>query len=270
MPTTTTALRPDMTRSRPAWRVPAPRDVVVKGERIRYFEQGEGAPLVLMHGFSGSAQFEWGRVIDDLSRSHRVIAPQCIGFAPSAQPDISYSTAALVEHLAAFFATLDLTDITLLGESFGGWLVGSYAVAAARASSALPPIARLIVVGGALGKFRFPEPDTPGFFHDAVAKEAEAMMLVEPQYDNDRTREAILRDSGLAKAELDDAAMAQIRVPTLLIWGDRDELIPLEHGHAAARAIPGARLVVLNDIGHIPSVECPAEFARLVDEFASQ
>jgi pimeloyl-ACP methyl ester carboxylesterase len=270
MPTTASTLRPDMTRARPAWRMPAPRDLVVKGERIRYFEQGDGAPLVLMHGFSGSAQFEWGRVIDDLSRNHRVIAPQCVGFAPSAQPDITYSTAALVDHLGALFAALDLTGITLLGESFGGWLVGSYAVAAAQAGASLPPIARLIVVDGALGRFKWPEPGAKDFFHDAVAKEVEAMMRVEPPYDNDRTRQAIIRDSGLAKAELNDAAMAQIRVPTLLIWGDRDELIPLEHGHAAARAIPGARLVVLNDIGHIPSVECPAEFARVVDEFASQ
>jgi hypothetical protein len=111
MPTTASSLRPDMTRDRPAWRMPAPRDLVVKGERIRYFEQGDGAPLVLMHGFSGSAQFEWGRVIDDLSRNHRVIAPQCVGFAPSAQPDITYSTAALVDHLGAVFAALDLTGI---------------------------------------------------------------------------------------------------------------------------------------------------------------
>ena len=270
MPTSTITLRPDMSLARPPWRMPAPRDVVVKGQRLRYFEQGDGAPLVLMHGFSGSAQLEWGRVIDDLSRNHRVIAPQCIGFAPSAQPDISYTTAALVDHLGAFFTALDLTDITLLGESFGGWLVGSYAVAAAQAGTSLPPIARLIVVGGALGKFKWPGPDAKDIFHDVVAKEVAAMMLVEPQYDNDRTRAAILRDSGLAKAELNDAAMAQICAPTLLIWGERDELIPLEHGHAAARAIPGARLVVLNDIGHIPSVECPAEFARLVDEFAVQ
>ncbi len=270
MTTNTITLRPDMSRTRPAWRMPAPRDITVKGQRIRYFEQGDGAPLVLMHGFSGSAQFEWGRVIDDLSRNHRVIALQCVGFAPSAQPDITYSTAALVEHLGAFFLALDLTDITLLGESFGGWLVGSYAVAAAQPRSPFPPINRLIVVGGALGKFKFPKPDTRGFFHDVVAKEAEAMLLIEPQFDNDRTRDAILRDSGLAKAELNDAAMAQIRVPTLLIWGDRDELIPLEHGHAAARAISGSRLVVLNDIGHIPSVECPAEFARLVGEFAAR
>jgi hypothetical protein len=101
MLTTTTTLRPDISRSRAAWRMPTPSDVVVKGERIRYFEQGEGAPLVLMH-------------------------------------------------------------------------VGSYAVATARASSTLPPISRLIVVAGAVGKFKFPEPETRGFFHDVVAKEVEA------------------------------------------------------------------------------------------------
>ena len=99
-----TLIRPDMTAARPDWAMPPERDVTVHGHRIRYWEKGAGRPLVLMHGFSGSATFEWGRVIDALAAHHRVIVPQCIGFAPSEQPDLVYSTDTLVRHLGGFFA----------------------------------------------------------------------------------------------------------------------------------------------------------------------
>lgn len=263
-----TTIVPDMRSRRPHWQMPEPRDVEVLGHRIRYWEKGEGRPLVLAHGFSGSAPFEWGRVFDALARKHRVIAPQCIGFAPSEQPDIAYTTAALTDHLGAFFAALDLSDITLVGESFGGWLVGSYAVRFA--ANSLPPIRRLVIVGGAVGQLQPYAPDAQGFYHAEVAAEVEAWMGPPPVADeNDPTRMAIFRDSGLAIGELDADQLARIAVPTLLLWGDRDELIPLKVGETALRAIPGARLVVLHDVGHIPSVECPHEFVAVLNEFCS-
>ncbi|MFI4935877.1 MAG: alpha/beta fold hydrolase [Caulobacterales bacterium] len=261
-----TRIRPDMAAPRPPWRMPEPRDVAVKGHRIRYWEKGEGRPLVLAHGFSGSAPFEWGRVIDALAQRCRVIAPQCVGFAPSEQPDIDYSTDALVGRLGGFFEALGLADIVLLGESFGGWLVGSYAVRAA--ALGLPPIAKLAIVGGPVGKFKTPAPETSGFYHAAVAREVEAWLATQPQFDNDGTREKIVKASGLRTGELSLEAVSAIAAPTLLIWGDKDALIPLSIGEAALGAIPDARLVVFEDIGHIPSVECPTEFVQAVSAFA--
>ena len=267
MTTSITRIRPEMTAPRPDWRMPEPRDVSARGHRIRYWDKGEGRPLVLVHGFSGSAAFEWGRVFDTLAKNRRVIALQCIGFAPGEQPDIVYSTAALTDHLGAFFTALNLRDITLVGESFGGWLVASYAVRAA--AGAVPAIARLGVVGGPIGPVRFPAQDARGFFHDAVQREADGWMTDAIFNANNETRMRIVRDSGLAKAELDEAAARSIAVPTLLIWGDKDELIPLAIGERALQWIKGSRLVVFEDIGHIPSIECPAAFARVVEEFAA-
>jgi pimeloyl-ACP methyl ester carboxylesterase len=259
------AVTPDIGVTRPEWRMPPERDVTVQGHRIRYWEKGEGRPLVLMHGFSGSAMFEWGRVIDDLARRYRVIALQCVGFAPSEQPDIVYSTDALVTHLGGFFEALGLTDIILLGESFGGWLVGSYAVRATGLGQ--PPIAKLIIVGGPVGQLRMPKPETEGFVHKVVADEVAALLAREPAFDNDGPRARIIEASGLTKAELSLEAVSTIAVPTLLLWGDKDALIPLDVGEATLRAIPDARLVVFKDIGHIPSVECPAEFVQAVLAF---
>jgi 2-hydroxy-6-oxonona-2,4-dienedioate hydrolase len=263
-----TRIRPDMSLPRPAWRMPEPRDVTVLGHRMRYWEKGSGRPLVLVHGFSGSASFEWGRVFDALATRFRVIAPQVIGFAPGEQPEIAYTTDALVSHLGGFFAALGLSDIVLLGESFGGWLAGSYAVRAA--GLGLPPIAKLVVVGGPIGQMRFPAQNVRGFFHDEVQREADAWMTDAIFNANNGTRMMIVRDSGLTKAELDEAAVETIAVPVLLLWGDKDELIPLEIGERALGWIADARLTVFEDIGHIPSIECPVEFVRVVSSFCEE
>jgi len=97
------------------WRMPPVREVDVLGHRIAYYERGEGPPLVLAHGFSGSAYFEWGRVFDLLAERHRVVAPQLVGFLPSEQPDIVYSTDAQLAHLSGFLEALKLTGCTLAG-----------------------------------------------------------------------------------------------------------------------------------------------------------
>jgi 4,5:9,10-diseco-3-hydroxy-5,9,17-trioxoandrosta-1(10),2-diene-4-oate hydrolase len=246
--------------------MPPPKDIEVLGHRVRYWEAGEGDPIVLVHGFSGSAPFEWAPVIPGLAERNRVIALQVIGFAPSEQPDIAYTTEALVRHLGAFMHALKLENITLVGESFGGWHVAAYAVHAARFGQ--PAIARLALVGGAVCVKKFPGPEAKGFVDPEWQAAADALPAAMRAV-NDPTRAAIMRDSGLSTDDPTREQLASIAVPTLLLWGARDELIPLDCGEDAARLIPRARLVVLDNVGHIPSVEAAGDFVRVVSHFAN-
>jgi pimeloyl-ACP methyl ester carboxylesterase len=261
-------VKPDMNAPRPGWQMPEERAVSVMRHRIAYWEKGAGKPLVLMHGFSGSGPFEWGRVIDALAaRGHRVIALQCIGFAPSETPDIVYSTKALTDHLGGFFTALGLgDDITLVGESFGGWLVGEYAVRAAKGE--VPAIAKLVIVGGPIGKMQGGNRNAEGFVHQAVKDEFAAWSATYAWPNHEPVKLKIMEASGLTKGELDQAAVAQLRIPVLLLWGDKDALIPLATAERALGWISNARLTVFEGIGHIPSVECPNEFVAAVDAFA--
>jgi pimeloyl-ACP methyl ester carboxylesterase len=247
--------------------MPPPKDIQVLGHRIRYWEAGEGDPIVLVHGFSGSAPFEWAPVFPGLARRNRVIALQVIGFEPSEQPEIAYTTEALVRHLGGFMRALRLENVTLVGESFGGWHVAAYAVYAAGFGQ--PAIARLVVVGGAVCVKKFPTPDARGFVDREWQAAAEAHALSLPPGTNDVTRNAIARDSGLTRNDPGPSALARIAVPTLLLWGDRDELIPLACGEEAASLIPHSRLVVFKNVGHIPSIEATEDFVRIVSEFAN-
>ena len=250
----------------PHWRLPDPRAIQVLGHRIHYWDAGQGDPIVLIHGFSGSAVFEWGPVFEPLARRHRVVALQVIGFAPSEQPDIAYTTETLVNHLGEFMRALGLENVTLLGESFGGWHAAAYAAKAAAARQ--PPIAKLVLAGGAICVKGMPAPNARGFVSAELQAEADAFSAAFPS-SNDSTKLLIARDSGLLRRDPSREELAAIAVPTLLLWGEQDELIPLACGEDAASLIPDAKLVVLPNVGHIPSIEAPGEFVRVVSEFAS-
>lgn len=255
------------------WRMPPQREAEVLGRRIVYYEQGEGPPLVLAHGFSGSAPFEWGRVFDLLAERHRVVAPQLVGFLPSEQPDIAYTTDAQLAHLSGFLEALGLAGCTLAGESYGGWLVAAYAARAAEPGSSLTRVARYAILCGAVGVIRTaqtpppprPPPDTP--LWRAIVKRLPALNPHDAA--NNVTRERIFAASDLGKGWPDAAALGRIATPTLLLWGEDDELVPVRHGRAAAAAIPGSQLVVLPGVGHIPSIDAPRDFVRILTDFAA-
>ncbi|HLZ83394.1 MAG TPA: alpha/beta hydrolase [Caulobacteraceae bacterium] len=255
------------------WRMPPLREVGVLGCRIAYYEKGEGPPLVLAHGFSGSACFEWGRVFDLLAERHRVVAPQLVGFLPSEQPDIAYSTDAQLAHLSRFLEALDITGCTLAGESYGGWLVAAYAARAAEPGGALARVSRYAILCGAVGVIRTtatppparPPPETP-LWRAIVPRLPE---LNPHDVANNWARERIFAASDLGRGWPDAAALARIDTPTLLLWGEADELVPVRYGRAAAAAIPGSQLVVLPGVGHIPSIEAPRDFVRILTDFAA-
>ncbi len=256
----------------PDWRMPPLREVQVLGRSIAYYEQGQGPALVLAHGFSGSAYFEWGRVFDLLAERHRVVAPQLIGFLPSEQADMAYSTDAQLAHLSGFLEALDLGGCTLAGESYGGWLVAAYAARAA-AGSTLARVDRYAILAGAVGLVRTaqtpqparPPPQTP-LWRAIVRRLPE---LNPHDAANNWARQRIFADSDFARGWPDAVALAKIGAPTLLLWGDKDDLVPVRLGQAAAEAIPGSQLVVLPKIGHIPSIETPRDFVRVLTDFAA-
>ena len=256
------------------WRMPPAREVSVLGRRIAYYEAGEGPPLALAHGFSGSAPFEWGRVFHLLAERCRVVAPQLVGFLPSEQADIAYSTDDQLTHLSGFLETLDLAGCTLAGESYGGWLVAAYAARAAEPGSHLARVDRYAILCGAVG-IAIPRgeappaprepPDTP-LWRAIVARLPE---LNPHDVANNWVRARILAASDLGRGWPDATALGRIDRPTLLLWGEDDDLVPVRYGRAAAAAIPGSQLVVLPGVGHIPSIDAPRDFVRLLTAFAA-
>jgi pimeloyl-ACP methyl ester carboxylesterase len=249
------------------WSLPALRTVKVKGQDIAYYEQGSGPPLVLVHGLSGSAGLEWGRVIGPLSRRFRVIAPYQIGFGPSAQPDLPYDAATFVDYLGAFLAAVGAGRPILAGESFGGWVVSNYARALAVRPD-LAPIGHLVIVDGAVG--RLPSdtvsPTAPSINDAALLAQALAFKSTLPAADNARTTARI--NAAMLAGDVQGRELARPGLPVTIIWGDADQLIPPALGRRLAEQIPRSRLVMVPGCGHIPSIEQPQAFIDALNALA--
>lgn len=257
------------------WDLPPLRSVTVNGHRLSYYELGKGPPLLLAHGMSGSAAFEWGRVIGPLSRRYRVVAPYQVGFSPSDQPDLPYDAATFVDHLGGMIEALGMERPVIAGESFGGWVVTQYALRQGGRTawgSPLPPISRLVIVDGAV-RVR-PRPPTsppakepPSINDPSIGARAFARFSREFAADNSLAKGRVM-NGVIVREAVGPEALKRLRVPALLVWGDADQLIPLEDGRSFAAEIPGARLEVIGNCGHIPPVEQPAAFIRAIEGFA--
>lgn len=251
------------------WRLPKLRRIRVHDQYIAYYETGSGPPLVLIHGGSGSPALEWGRVMMPLSRRFRVIAPYLIGFGPSEQPELPYDAETFVDYLGGFLNARAANGATLVGESMGGWVVGHYALRQGQTSSSgqsLPRISHLVFVDGAVQV----HPGDGGGAQDsinspAVAKLAHDFYVTQPKVDNG----IVLRALGphMLAQQVSDDQLRRITTPTLVIWGREDKILPLKDGRHLADQIPGARIVIIDDSGHLTPVEQPRAFLAALNGF---
>jgi len=232
--------------------------------RVHWVEAGAGdQTVVLLHGLSGSSRW-WQRNIPALAGSRRVVVPDVIGFGRSRAPGRLPSLPALAESFGEWIATLGAGAIDLVGHSMGGQLAIHLA---ARQPEA---IRRLVLVDAA-----------------GIPRERTARNLVRFAYEaappgrwgDPRFLPVIWRDAlvagpftvlrGLRHVLQDDVRplLPRITSPTLLVWGARDGLVPLEHGRAMRQAIPGSRLLVIQRAYHNCMVDRPEEFNDAVVRF---
>ena len=269
--------------------LPPVKTVKVFGQKIVYYEAGSGPTLVLVHGFASQARFDWGRVIVPLSKHHHVIAMDQIGFGRSEKPFIDYSVQTYVDFLGEFLRTLKVEKFDLAGESLGGWIVANYTIQALDAGNtgkyALPKPSKLILedaaghtdpfkAGGSVGKI----PIT-GTIQDAggVAIVFYDKSLITPEFvranfamkleANDGMTERLLTANPKLASEVVAGKLDRITIPTLVVWGENDQLVPLDDGKDYAAKIPNARLVIVPECGHAASLEKPKEFLAAVDGF---
>ena len=268
----------------------------VFGTRIRYHELGRprvGRPtLVLLHGLGGTGMGDWGRVAPLLAETHHVITVDQLGFGESDKPFVTYSIQLWVDVLGELLRGLKLGDFALAGESLGGWIAAQYTLQALRgqaagASFVLPKPSRLILCNAAGLRSaamepadalqRVPPSPTLAFQKEQMAKIFRAdsftgdegvrgsmgFMLANP---GSYAVRSFAGNPGKVNETLDDQ-LSGITIPTLVVWGEHDGLIPLAAGRRYAEGIPGATLAVIPGAGHVTMVEAPEAFMAVVKPF---
>src|SRR5271166_3773575 len=249
------------------------------GTTIRYYDVGSGPTLVLIHGIGGHAD-DWAFCLDALARSHRVIALDLPGFGRSGKPHIRYTIAGFVEMFERFLRTLNMERATLVGHSLGGWIAASYALNFPQQVDKLV----LVDAAGVWGDMTELPVDlhvsTLAHMRDIFQflfydKRLAADSLIELAYSQHLERNdgytihSILQNTSDGREWLDkDERISALSVPTLILWGENDALIPLTIGRRMHELLPGSKLAIIPQCGHLPNLEKPAELVRHILAFA--
>ena len=225
-------------RSRPAARERAPephgyevRYHTVHGYRRAFVHAGEGPALLFIHGIGDSSE-TWSRVLPILARDHTVIAPDLLGHGRSDKPHADYSVAAYANGMRDLLGVLGVDRVTVVGHSLGGGVAMQFAY----------------VLKTDLGR----DADDMMRVFDALPDASARLAFV-------RTLRAVVDFRGQVVTMLDRCYLTR-GMPTLLIWGERDAVIPYEHARMAHAAMPGSRLVTFESAGHFPHHSDPRRF----------
>ncbi len=276
-------------------RVPRALTVHALGIDTFYLDAGEGPPVVLLHGL-GATNASMLPTLGDLSRDHRVLAPDLPGFGDSGKPIRRYHAAFFARWLVAFLDAVGVQRAHVVGNSMGGRAAIEVALRAPervdrlvlfapsmafRRFRAFTPIVRLLaaemavlplvvpratVLRGLHRMFARPE-RVPDPWHQAAVDEFIRVFAT--------PRGRIAFFSALRQIYLEEAHGARgfwerlrgLSRPALFLWGDSDRLVPASFARHVTAAVPQARSVILEDCGHVPQFEHPERTHRLVREF---
>jgi pimeloyl-ACP methyl ester carboxylesterase len=275
--------------------LPRQEHITLHGHRISYRVAGKGPVVLLIHGIAGCAE-QWDQVMPLLAERYTVLAPDLLGHGQSAKPRGDYSLGAYAASVRDLLLALGHRRATVVGHSLGGGVAMQFAyeyppfaerlvlvssgglghevhllLRAATLPGAelvLPLIAheRLHRLGGAVGQMvgklgLRAGPDLAemargyGSLADAGARQAFIHSL-----------RAVLDITGQRVSATDRLYLGAL-LPSLIIWGSRDPLIPVDHATVAHRGLPDSRLEVFEDVGHFPQLHTPARFAQTLIDF---
>jgi pimeloyl-ACP methyl ester carboxylesterase len=237
------------------------RYIEVEGTRVRYLEAGTGnpgPPLVMLHGYRAGADYWFPHPLPALAREHHVIALDLPGYGYSGGL-AEYGLLAYAAFLSAFLDALGFKSVNLLGHSMGAQ------VAIAMAARQPDLVNKLVLVDSAGLPRVEPYWQVPiRMLGDASARHVRLLPLMMRL-----GARAVAGREGLKMLQKEHVSnvLKSLTMPTLIVWGSRDRVIPLEHGALMARHIPNARLAVIRNAGHMPFYQKPHEFNRLVLAF---
>ena len=272
-----------------------PSEVELHGQRVTYHRKGEGPPIVLVHGITSSSR-TWRAVFDGLAERYTVIAPDLLGHGRSAKPRGDYSLGAYASGVRDLLAVLGIPKVTVVGHSLGGGIAMQFAyqfpdrldrlvlvdsgglgqeVNVVLRAATLPgaelvlpfmfgPVTRSVgrTAGRVLGRLGMrADANVRGIAEglDSLADAAARRAFV-------HTARSVIDPRG-QRVDARDRLYLSAGVPTLLIWGDRDRIIPLRHGEEAHELMPHSRLEVFAGAGHFPFNDDPERFVAVLSEF---
>jgi pimeloyl-ACP methyl ester carboxylesterase len=274
----------------------AAEQVSIYGQRVSYRRGGAGPVLLLLHGIGDSSR-AWIPAMRLLQRSYTVLAPDLPGHGNSSNPLGDYSLGSHASSIRDLLHVLSIERVTVVGQSFGGGVAMQFAyqfpsqcerlvlVDAGGLGREVTWILRLATVPAAEYVMPVLFPALARRWGDPVArflrdwgignaKAAEVWRSYRSLTDRGnrvafvRTARAVIDPGGQSVSAVTRLCLVA-QMPTLIVWGGQDKVIPLVHAFQAHEAIPNSRLEVIQGVGHNPHMEDPARFAEILEDFVS-
>ncbi len=276
-------------------RATACEEVLLHGHRVSFRRAGEGPAIVLIHGITGSSQ-TWQEVIPPLAEHYTVIAPDLLGHGESAKPRGDYSLGAYASGVRDLLIALDIERATVVGHSLGGGVAMQFAyqfperierlglvssgglgqeVSMLLRSATLPGAEYVLPLlcaeplrnaGASAARLLGRVGLRPGPDLEEMARGFASLGDLETRQAFIHTVRAIM-DIGGQRVSARDRLYLAAEVPTLLIWGMRDRMIPSDHGRTAHESMPGSRFLLYEKAGHFPHRDEPLRFAADLLDF---
>jgi len=275
----------------------APDKVVLHGQELSYVDSGSGPVVLFIHGILGS-QRQWAHLVDKIDGDHRVVVPDLFGHGDSAKPTGDYSLSAHAATLRDLLDHLEIERVTLVGHSLGGGIAmqffylfpdrvdrlvlvssgglgrevnlvlrsatlpGAEQVLSVIASA--PVLEKVEAVGRGAQRIGW----KPGADIGAIWRGFTSLGDRESRRAFLATTRAVI-DFGGQSISAHDHLGDVVPVPTLIVWGSRDRMIPAWHALSAQRALPGCQVELFEGAGHFPHLDDPERFACVLRDFMS-
>lgn len=274
------------------------RTVRIHGHRRAFVIAGEGPALLAIHGI-GHDHRTWLPALPALAKNFTVIAPDLLGHGSSDKPRADYSMGGFANGMRDLLTVLGISRATVMGNSLGGGVAMQFAyqfpertervimVAAGGLGKSVNPLLKTLSLPGAdsvvalatapglrqvvtramLGLKHAGVPYTQDFagladvYNNLADPGARRAFL--------HTLRGVIDRRGQAISMIDRAYLAR-DMPTMIVWGEKDAVIPVKHAWAAAQLLPGCRFEVLRDAGHMPQEDAPRRFAEVVTKFVAE
>ncbi|HET7113158.1 MAG TPA: alpha/beta fold hydrolase, partial [Pyrinomonadaceae bacterium] len=249
------------------------------GVRLRYAHQGDpgGEPIIMLHGYTDS-WVSYSTVLPLLDRKYRVYILDQRGHGESDRPTGAYSLQTFAADVVAFMDVMNINQATIVGHSMGSFVAQHVAVAAPER------VKRLVLSGSAttirnavvtdlqreVNALKDPIPEKfvrdfqVGMAFQPLADDFVTAVVKESLNIPARVWREVMTEMLSPKAQVE---LARIKVPTLILWGDKETVFPRSEQELLLAALPNARLKVYEDTGHAMHWERPARFAKDLQEF---
>jgi len=251
----------------------------VAGTQLQLLKGGSGEPLLVLHGAAGNPG--WLPYHQELAKHFTVYAPAHPGYGQSGRPEWISTMNDMAHFYRQCIEALNLAPVRLMGFSMGGWLAAEIAamcptylkslvlVDAAGIKPEVGEIAEILMVSqDVVKKLRFYDPtQVPNYdtiINRQLTPEEEAALWRNREMTSRLCWKPYFHNPKLP------AYLHGVQVPTLIIWGKEDAILPLNCGELYHRALTNSTLQVIDRCGHSPALEKPQEFLRAVLDFSAQ